>query len=100
MCLWGVGGLVIVTDNPILLETCAKTLTRLMRGDLSFIARTGVEAGMPRVVGVTGVGTAGAALMSEGVPDGFGAEGTSSWFDRLWEARAHHRRFYIHLQRV
>ena len=105
-------GLVIVTDNPILLETCAKVLVRLMRGGggggaaeerqpgLSFTPRTGVEAGRPRVVGVTGVGAAGAAIMSEGVPEGFGAEGTSSWFDRLWASRQHHRRFYIHLERA
>ena len=66
---------------------------------LDFEARTGVDAGRPRVSGVAHLGAAGAALVSEGTPEGFGAEGTSSWFDRLWASRAKQRRFYIHLVR-
>ena len=49
---------------------------------------TGTDAGWPRVTGVAGLGAAGLALVSEGTPEGFGAEGTSSWFDRLWASRS------------
>ena len=77
-------GLLIVSDNPILLETVATTLGGLMAGSdggraLSFAtARPG-------------------PLVVEGVPHGFGAEGTSSYFDRLWQSRAKQRRYHIHV---
>ena len=96
-------GLIIVSDNPNVLETAADTLCRLMRVDgeqpFAYAPRSGVNAGRPAVTGVAGLGRAGAALVSEGTPDGFGAEGTSSWFDRLWASRSKKRRFHIHMVR-
>ena len=91
-------GLIIVSDNPILLNTAARTLEQhtLQGRGLDFRVRTGTRAGWPRVVGVAGLDAAGAALVSEGLPEGFGANG--SWFDRLWSGRGHVRRFYIHLE--
>ena len=99
-------GLIIVSDNPNVLETAADTLRGLMRGGsgsaeqpLAYAPRSGVDAGWPAVTGVAGLGRAGAALVSEGTPDGFGADGTSSWFDRLWASRSKKRRFHIHMVR-
>ena len=95
-------GLVIISDNPNLLETTAQTARGLMDapGDpLPFVAKTGTAAGWRRVTGVAGLGAAGVSLVSEGTPEAFGAEGTSSYFDRLWASRSKQRRFYIHLVR-
>ena len=104
-------GLIIVSDNPNLLETTARTVRGLMAAAaasgpssaegprLAWVARTGTDARGPRVTGVAGLGAAGLALVAEGTPQGFGAEGTSSYFDRLWASRSKQRRFYIHLAR-
>ena len=130
-------GLLIVSDNILILETAAETLRGLIaaaggasgvsaggaakgsaRGvgsggggvgsgggasasptSLAFVPRTGLDGGRPRITGVAGVGAACAALVSEGLPEGFGAEGTTSHFDRLWASRAKSRRFFIHMQR-
>ena len=110
--LWQVPrGLFIVSDNPVLLQTVARTLHGLMHpsgaaaaggaAPLAFVARSGVEGGQPRVPpSARLVGAAAEALISEGVPRGFGTEGTSSYFDRLWSSRAKQRRYHIHVVRT
>jgi pentatricopeptide repeat protein len=101
------GALYVVSDNPILLEAVATTLLRLMQGGpapahrgtpLGFAARTGLDGGGAAPARVTGA--ASQALVADGVPSGFGVEGTSSYFDRLWESRGKQRRYHIHVVRT
>ena len=96
-------GLFIVSDNPHILDTVAQSLHGLMHASppLAFVSRTGVEGGQPRAyLSSRAIGDAAAALISEGVPEGFGVEGYGSYFDRLWSSRSKQRRYHIHVVRT
>ena len=87
-------GLLIVTDNLSLLDGVSETLYRVWDAQaMPYVVRSGADAGQRPVVGARSVG--GRALISEGVPSGFGDGGSSSYFDRLWASRAKERRFHV-----
>ena len=98
-------GLFIVSDNPHILDAVAQSLHGLMHSSpspLAFASRTGLDGGQPRVhLSSRAIGDAAAALISEGVPDGFGVEGANgSYFDRMWSSRSKQRRYHIHVVRT
>ena len=97
-------GLVVVSDNPILLQTVARSLLSLMSDGLGFEGRTGTMGGQPKVQPLHPalIGEASEKLISEGAPKGFVAAGgaqQASRFDRMWASRAKQRRYHVRVVR-
>ena len=98
-------GLVVVSDNPILLQTVARSLLSLMSDGLSFEGRTGTMGGQPKVQPLHPalIGEASEKLISEGAPKGFvaaaGGAQQASRFDRMWASRAKQRRYHVRVVR-